>query len=191
MAADEFDFDDLQLEVESRMEAAVDALKKELAGLRTGRAHAGLLEPIQVEAYGAMTPLNQVGSVGVPEPRMLTVQVWDKGTVKAVEKAIRDSGLGLNPAVDGQTVRVPIPPLTEERRRDLTKIAGKYGEQSRISVRNARRDGMEGLKKAEKDGAVSKDDIRQYGEVIQKLTDRVIKQVDDVLAAKEQEIMQV
>ncbi len=191
MSADEFDFDDLQLEVESRMEMAVDALKKELAGLRTGRAHAGLLEPIQVEAYGAMTPLKQVGSVGVPEPRMLSVQVWDKGTVKAVEKAIRDSGLGLNPVVDGQTVRVPIPPLTEERRRDLSKIAGKYAEQTRVSVRNARRDGMETLKKAEKDGAVSKDDQHQFSEVIQTLTDRTIKQVDEILAAKEQEIMQV
>lgn len=191
MSAPAFDFDELQLEVESRMEMAVDALKKELAGLRTGRAHAGLLEPIQVEAYGAITPLKQVGSIGVPEPRMLTVQVWDKGTVKAVEKAIRDSGLGLNPAVDGQTVRVPIPPLTEERRRDLSKIAGKYAEQTRISVRNARRDGMEALKKAEKDGAVSKDDHHQFGETIQELTDRTIKHVDEILAAKEQEIMQV
>jgi ribosome recycling factor len=191
MSAHAFDFDELQLDVESRMEMAVDALKKELAGLRTGRAHAGLLEPIQVEAYGAMTPLKQVGSIGVPEPRMLTVQVWDKGTVKAVEKAIRDAGLGLNPAVDGQTVRVPIPPLTEERRRDLSKIAGKYAEQTRISVRNARRDGMEALKKAEKDGTVSKDDHRQFGEDIQALTDRTIKHVDEILAAKEQEIMQV
>jgi ribosome recycling factor len=191
MSAPAFDFDELQLEVESRMEMAVDALKKELAGLRTGRAHAGLLEPIQVEAYGAITPLKQVGSIGVPEPRMLTVQVWDKGTVKAVEKAIRDSGLGLNPAVDGQTVRVPIPALTEERRRDLSKIAGKYAEQTRISVRNARRDGMEALKKAEKDGAVSKDDHHQFGETIQELTDRTIKHVDEILASKEQEIMQV
>ncbi len=191
MSAPAFDFDELQLEVESRMEMAVDALKKELAGLRTGRAHAGLLEPIQVEAYGAITPLKQVGSIGVPEPRMLTVQVWDKGTVKAVEKAIRDSGLGLNPAVDGQTVRVPIPALTEERRRDLSKIAGKYAEQTRISVRNARRDGMEALKKAEKDGVVSKDDHHQFGETIQELTDRTIKHVDEILTSKEQEIMQV
>lgn len=190
MAA-EFDFDELLFDIEGRMEAAVDALKKELAGLRTGRAHAGLLEPVQVEVYGAVTPLKQVGSVGVPEPRMLSVQVWDKGSVKAVEKAIRDAGLGLNPVVDGQTVRVPIPPLTEERRRDLTKIAGKYAEQSRISVRNARRDGMEALKKAEKDGAVSKDDLHAHGEAIQKITDRTIKQVDEIAAAKEQEIMQV
>lgn len=191
MAEQTFDFDELLLEVESHMEAAVDALKKELAGLRTGRAHTGLLETIQVEAYGAVTPLKQVGSINVPEPRMLSVQVWDKGTVKAVEKAIRDAGLGLNPVVDGQSVRVPIPPLTEERRRDLTKIAGKYAEQTRISVRNARRDGMEALKKAEKDGDVPKDDLHQHGEVIQKLTDRTIKQVDEIVAAKEQEIMQV
>lgn len=190
MAA-EFDFDELMLDVEGRMEAAVDALKKELAGLRTGRAHTGLLESVQVEVYGALTPLKQVGSVGVPEPRMLSVQVWDKGSVKAVEKAIRDSGLGLNPVVDGQTVRVPIPPLTEERRRDLTKIAGKYAEQSRVSVRNARRDGMEALKKAEKDGSVSKDDLHAHGEAIQKVTDRTIKQVDEIAASKEQEIMQV
>ncbi|MBN2753159.1 MAG: ribosome recycling factor [Rhodospirillaceae bacterium] len=191
MSSDAFDFEDLLLDVESRMEMAVDALKKEFAGLRTGRASVGLLEPIQIEVYGAMTPLKQVGSIGVPEPRMLSVQVWDKTTIKAVEKGIRDSGLGLNPVVDGQTVRVPIPPLTEERRRELSKIAGKYTEQSRVSVRNARRDGMESLKKAEKDGAVSKDDIHQYGEDIQKMTDRTIKQVDELLVAKEQEIMQV
>lgn len=191
MAAHTFDFDELMLDVEERMESSIEALKKELAGLRTGRAHAGLLEPVQVEVYGAITPLKQVGSVGVPEPRMLSVQVWDKGSVKAVEKAIRDAGLGLNPVVDGQNVRVPIPPLTEERRRDLTKIAGKYAEQSRISVRNARRDGMEALKKAEKDGAVSKDALHAHGEAIQKITDRTIKLVDEIAAAKEQEIMQV
>ncbi len=191
MAAEEFDFDELQLDIEGQMESAVAALKKEFAGLRTGRASVALLEPIQVEAYGALTPINQVGNIGVPEPRMLTVQVWDKGTVKAVEKAIRDSGLGLNPAVDGQTVRVPIPPLTEERRRDLTKIAGKYTEQTRISVRNARRDGMESLKKAEKDGAISKDEHHDFSDIIQKLTDKTIKQVDELLAVKEEEIMQV
>ncbi|MGE4528406.1 MAG: ribosome recycling factor [Rhodospirillaceae bacterium] len=191
MSADGFDFDELMLDIEGRMEMAVEALKKELAGLRTGRASVALLEPIQAEVYGALTPLKQVGSIGVPEPRMLSVQVWDKGAVKAVEKAIRDSGLGLNPVVDGQTVRVPIPPLTEERRRELSKIAGKYAEQSRVSVRNARRDGMEALKKAEKDGAVSKDDHHQFGEDIQKMTDKTIKQVDDIFAAKEQEIMQV
>jgi len=191
MSADEFDFDEVMFDIEGRMEMAVDALKKEFAGLRTGRASVGLLEPIQVEVYGAMTPLKQVGSIGVPEPRMLSVQVWDKSSVKAVEKGIRDSGLGLNPVVDGQTVRVPIPPLTEERRRELSKIAGKYAEQSRVSVRNARRDGMEILKKAEKDGAASKDDLHQYGEDIQKVTDKTIKQVDDLFAAKEQEIMQV
>jgi len=191
MAADNFDFDELQLEVEGQMEASLEALKKDFAGLRTGRASVALLEPIQVEAYGSMTPMTQVGSIGVPEPRMLTVQVWDKGMVKAVDKAIRESGLGLNPAVDGQTVRVPIPALTEERRRDLTKIASKYTETTRISVRNARRDGMESLKKAEKDSHISKDEHHQYSEVIQKLTDRLIKSVDDLLAAKEVEIMQV
>lgn len=191
MSAEPFDFDELMLDVEGRMEMAVDALKKEFAGLRTGRASTGLLEPIQVEVYGAMTPLKQVGSIGVPEPRMLSVQVWDRSAVKAVEKAIRDSGLGLNPMVDGQLVRVPIPPLTEERRRELSKIAGKYVEQSRISVRNARRDGMEALKKAEKDGGVPQDDYRQYNEELQKVTDRTIKLLDDLFAAKEQEIMQV
>jgi len=189
--AEDFDFDELQLEVEGQMEAAISALKKEFAGLRTGRASTALLEPLQVEAYGAMTPMNQVGNIGIPEPRMLSVQVWDKGMVKAVEKAIRDSGLGLNPSTDGQTVRVPIPPLTEERRRDLTKIAGKYTEQSRISVRNARRDGMEALKKAEKDGAISKDEHHDYSDIIQKLTDKTIKQVDELYVSKEEEIMQV
>lgn len=191
MSEQPFDFEELLLEVEDRMEFAIDALKKELAGLRTGRAHAGLLEPVQVEVYGAITPLKQVGSIGVPEARMLSVQVWDKGSVKAVEKAIRDAGLGLNPVVDGQTVRVPIPALTEERRRDLTKVAGKYAEQTRISVRNARRDGMETLKKAEKDSAVSKDDLHAHSEEIQKVTDRTIKLVDEIVATKEQEIMQV
>jgi len=191
MKADALDFDELQLDLEGRMEMAVDALKKELAGLRTGRASPALLEPVQVEAYGAMTPLKQLGSVGVPEPRMLSVQVWDRANVKAVDKAIRNAGLGLNPSIDGQMVRVPIPALTEERRRELTRIANKYAEQSRVSVRGARRDGMEILKKAEKDGHLSEDDLRQFSETVQEITDRTIKQIDGILAAKEQEILQV
>jgi ribosome recycling factor len=173
------------------MDGAIDALHKEFVGLRTGRASAGLLEPINVEAYGSTMPLNQVGSISVPEPRMVTVQVWDRGMVGAVEKAIRDSGLGLNPATDGQLVRVPIPALSEERRIELTKIAGKYAEQGRVAVRNVRRDGMEMLKKMEKDHEISKDELHSWSEEIQKLTDRHIKGIDEALAQKEEEILQV
>jgi ribosome recycling factor len=166
-------------------------LHKEFAGLRTGRASAHLLDQIKVTAYGSTMPLNQVGTVNVPEPRMITVQVWDRGLVREVEKAIRDAGLGLNPASDGQLVRVPIPELSQERRTELSKIAHKYAEQARVAVRNVRRDGMEFLKKQEKDGKISEDEHRKLHDEVQKLTDGHVKKVDDALGAKEKEIMQV
>jgi ribosome recycling factor len=173
------------------MDGALEALHKEFAGLRTGRASAHLLDQIKVTAYGSVMPLNQVGTVNVPEPRMITVQVWDRGLTREVEKAIRDAGLGLNPASDGQLVRVPIPELSQERRTELSKIAHKYAEQARVAVRNVRRDGMEFLKKQEKDGKISEDEHRKLHEEVQKLTDGHVKKVDDQLAAKEKEIMQV
>ncbi|WP_020593683.1 ribosome recycling factor [Kiloniella laminariae] len=174
-----------------RMDGAIDALKKDFAGLRTGRASTALLEPIMVEAYGASMPITQVGTITVPESRMLAVQVWDRSMVGAVEKAIRESGLGLNPSPDGQLVRVPIPALSEERRKELVKIAGKYSEQAKVAVRNVRRDGMEALKKMEKDGDISQDEMHSVGDDIQKLTDKHIKSIDDVSAQKDEEIMQV
>ena len=178
-------------EFSRRMDGALEALHKEFAGLRTGRASTHLLDQIKVQAYGSTMPLNQVGTVNVPEPRMITVQVWDRGLVSAVEKAIRDAGLGLNPSSDGQLVRVPIPELSQERRTELTKIAHKYAEQARVAVRNVRRDGMEFLKKQEKDGKISEDEHRKLHDEVQKLTDGHVKKVDDTLAAKEKEIMQV
>ncbi len=178
-------------DLKRRMDGAIEALRREFAGLRTGRASISLLEPITLEAYGATMPLNQVGTIGVPEPRMITVQVWDKSLVSAVEKAILNSGLGLNPATDGQQVRVPIPQLSEERRVELTKIAGKYAEQARIAVRNVRRDGMENLKHMEKDGEISQDEHHMWADEVQALTDEHVKLVDEVLAQKEAEIMQV
>lgn len=178
-------------ELTRRMGGALEALRREFAGLRTGRASAQLLEPIVVHAYGSDVPITQVGTIGVPEPRMITVQVWDRGVVSAVEKAIRDAGLGLNPASDGQLVRVPIPELSQERRQELTKVAHKYAEQGRVAVRNVRRDGMEHLKKMEKDGKISQDEQRVWSEKVQKLTDDHIKRIDDALAQKEKEILQV
>jgi ribosome recycling factor len=175
----------------TRMDKAVQALKEEFGGLRTGRASATLLEPIMVDAYGSSMPINQVGAVTAPEPRMLTVNVWDKTMVVAVEKAIRNAGLGLNPITEGQLLRVPIPPLTEERRKDMVKLAGKYAEQQRIAVRNVRRDAMDDLKKAEKDHQISQDDHKRLAEEIQHFTDAAIKRVDEALKVKEQEIMQV
>ena len=184
-------FKDLEKDIKHRMETTLDVVKKEFAGLRTGRASVSLLDPIMVDAYGSQMPLNQVASVAAPEPRMLTVQVWDKGQAKAVEKAIRESNLGLNPAVDGQLLRVPIPPLNEERREELKKVAGKYAEDGKIAIRNVRRDGNDQLKKMEKDGEISEDESRQYHDEIQKLTDSLIKQIDDALSQKQEEIMQV
>ncbi len=183
----EFDIKDLK----RRMEGALDVLKKEFGGLRTGRASISLLDPVMVQAYGSEMPANQVGSVGAPEPRLLTVQVWDKSLVKATEKAIRDAGLGLNPQVDGQTVRVPIPALDEERRIDLTRVAGKYAEQAKVAVRNVRRDGMDTLKKMEKDGDISQDEQRGHSDDIQELTDAEVARIDELLEAKQAEIMQV
>ncbi|MFI4988080.1 MAG: ribosome recycling factor [Alphaproteobacteria bacterium] len=173
------------------MEGAIEVLRKELGGLRTGRASASLLEPIHVSAYGSTLPLNQVGTVGVPEPRLVTVQVWDKSLVGAVDKAIRESGLGLNPQAEGTLIRVPIPELSQERRQELSKVAHKYAEQARIAVRNVRRDGMEHLKRQEKAHEISEDEHRQKTDETQKLTDGHIKKIDEALAQKEKEIMQV
>ena len=178
-------------DVKRRMRSAVDVFKKELAGLRTGRASAALLEPITVEAYGSRMPLAQCGTVSVPEPRLLTVQVWDKSVVSAVEKAIREGGLGLNPQVDGQLIRVPVPQLNEERRKELIKVAHKYAEQGRVSVRNVRRDGMDHLKASEKKGDITQDDHKRKSDELQKVTDGFVKEIDQLLAKKEQEIVQV
>ena len=178
-------------ELDRRMNGAVGTLKTELAGLRTGRASAALLDPVKVEAYGNVMPINQVGTVSTPEPRLITVQVWDKSMVKAVEKAIRDSGIGLNPQTDGQLLRIPIPELNEERRKELVKLAHKYSEAARVAIRNVRRDGMDALKKAEKDGKIGQDEQHKHGDELQKLTDAHIHDVDAALHAKEQEILQV
>ena len=183
----EFDMADLN----KRMNGALDVLRKEFAGLRTGRASASLLEPITVPAYGGELPLNQLGTVNVPEPRLLSVQVWDRGLVKAVEKAIRTSDLGLNPAVEGSTIRVPIPELSQERRAELAKVAARYAEAARVAVRNVRRDGMEQLKRQEKDSLISQDEHHKVAHDLQELTDREVKQINDMLAAKEAEIMTV
>lgn len=174
-----------------RMDKAVIALKEEFSGLRTGRANAGLLDPVQVEAYGSTSPLNAVAAISVPEPRLISVNVWDKSMVSAVEKAIRAAGLGLNPIVDGMTLRIPVPPLTEERRKDLAKLAGKYAEQQKIAVRNVRRDANDDLKKAEKAGDISQDEQKKMETEVQKDTDAAIKRVDEALKTKEVEIMQV
>jgi ribosome recycling factor len=174
-----------------RMDKAVDVLKEEFSGLRTGRASAGLLEPVMVEAYGNTVPLNTVASISVPEPRMMTVNVWDRGLSVSVEKAIRAAGLGLNPISEGQTLRIPVPPLTEERRRDLAKLAGKYAEQQKIAVRNVRRDANDEFKKAEKAGEISQDEQKKLETEVQGYTDAAIKRIDEALKTKEQEIMQV
>ena len=174
-----------------RMDKSVASLKEDYAGLRTGRANSGLLDPVQVEAYGSTSPLNAVAAISVPEPRMISVSVWDKSMVVAVEKAIRAAGLGLNPIVDGQTLRIPVPPLTEERRKDLVKLAGKYAEQQKIAVRNVRRDANDDLKKAEKAADISQDEQKKMEAEVQKDTDAAIKRIDEALKAKEVEIMQV
>lgn len=174
-----------------RMDKSVTSLKEDFGGLRTGRASAGLLEGIMVEAYGASTPILSCAAISVPEPRMISVNVWDKGLVVSVEKAIRNSGLGLNPITDGQTLRVPIPPLTEERRKELVKIAGKYAEEKRVAVRNVRRDAMDDLKKAEKASEISEDEEKKGGTEVQGYTDAAIKRIDEMLKAKEAEIMHV
>jgi ribosome recycling factor len=173
------------------MDGAIEALRREFAGLRTGRASVHLLDQVTVNAYGGEMPLNQVGTVNVPESRLITVQVWDRGLVTAVERAIRDAGLGLNPSSEGQLVRVPIPELSEERRTEMTKIAHKYAEQARVAVRNVRRDGMDLLKRLEREGEISQDQHRHWAEEVQKVTDEHVKRIDESLAQKEKEIMQV
>ena len=177
-------------EIERRMDGAMNALRTEFASLRTGRASASMLEPVMVEAYGQQTPLNQVGTVNVPEPRMVTVNVWDKSMVGAVDKAIRNAGLGINPVMDGTTLRLPIPELNEERRRDLAKVAGQYAESARVSIRNLRRDGMDQIKKA-KGAGMAEDDQKVYSDEIEEITKAHISLIDAALENKQEEIMQV
>lgn len=178
-------------EIGKRMDGALEALRKELTGLRTGRASANLLDPVMVDAYGSSMPLNQVGTVSAPEARLITVTVWDKGMVKAVDRGIREAGLGLNPQTEGNLIRIPLPEMTEDRRKELVKVAHKYSEQAKVAVRNVRRDGMEKLKKAEKDGDISQDEHRRMSDEIQVMTDKHIAKVDETLQAKEKEIRQV
>jgi ribosome recycling factor len=178
-------------ELETRMRASLEALRRELSGLRTGRASTHLLDPVQVSVYGSKMPLNQVATISVPEPRTISVQVWDKGNVSAVDKAIREANLGLNPIVDGTLLRLPIPTLTAERRQELAKLAHKYAEQSRVAVRNVRRDGMELLKKLEKDAKMSQDEHHKASAKVQELTDKLVKEIDETLATKESEIHKV
>lgn len=178
-------------EIEQRMRASLDALKRELAGLRTGRASAHLLDPVQVNVYGSRMPLNQLATVSVPEARMISVQVWDRGNVQAVDKAIREANLGVNPVVDGTMIRLPIPAPTADRRQELAKQAHKYAENHRVAVRNVRRDGMDLLKKLEKDGKMSEDDHHKNSAKVQELTDKLIKEIDQTLATKEAEIHKV
>ncbi|MBK9078086.1 MAG: ribosome recycling factor [Hyphomicrobium sp.] len=178
-------------DIETKMRASIDALKREFTGLRTGRASAHLLDPVHVMVYGSRMPINQVATVSVPEPRMISVQVWDRSNVQAVDKAIREANLGLNPIMDGQVLRLPIPALTADRRNELVKLAHKYSENSKIAIRNVRRDAMDLLKKLEKDGKMSQDDHRGNSEKVQELTDRLIKEVDSTTATKEAEIQKV
>ena len=185
------DFSDIKNDTKNRMDKTIDSLKNDFGGLRAGRAHASLLDGIMVEAYGSMTPLAQVGTVSVPDARTLSISVWDKSLAKAVEKSLRESDLGLNPASDGQLIRIPIPPLSEERRKELVKIAGKYAEQNKVAVRNIRRDGLDGIKKLKKDNLISEDEEKRFETEIQKLTDDSIKKIEDMLSAKEKDILQV
>jgi len=176
-------------DIERRMNGAVDALKGDLGGLRTGRANTTLLDPVQVDVYGALMPLNQVATVSAPEPRMLSVQVWDKSNILAVEKGIAHANLGLNPMIDGQTLRLPMPDLTEERRKELAKLAGQYAEKAKIAIRNVRRDGMEALKTDEKKKEISEDERKRMEDDVQKLTDKYVAETDEAAAKKEQEIL--
>jgi ribosome recycling factor len=187
MAATTFDLGD----VKRRMQGALNALKHDLGSLRTGRASPNLLDPIQIDAYGALMPIQQVATVSVPEPRLLSVQVWDRGMVSAVEKAIRDSDLGLNPLTEGQTIRLRIPEMTEQRRKEMVKVAHKYAEEARIAIRHVRRDGLDILKKLKKDGTMGEDEERRHEDQVQKATDESIAEVDQILATKEKEIMHV
>lgn len=178
-------------DIKTRMQSSIDSLEKDYVGLRTGRASTNMLESVTVEAYGSRMPLNQVGTVSVPEPRLLTVQVWDASMTKAVEKSIRDAGLGLNPQGEGTLIRVPVPELSTERRAELQKVAGKYAEQARVAIRNIRRDGMDAIKKLEKDKVLSEDDAKRHSDEVQKVTDESIKKVDQMLAAKEADVMKI
>ncbi len=185
------DFNTIKNDAKNRMDKTLEALKADFAGLRAGRAHVSLLDGIMVEAYGSMTPLSQVGTVSVPDARTLSVSVWDRSLAKAVEKAILESDLGLNPASDGQLIRIPIPPLSEERRKELVKVAGKYSEQSKVAVRNVRRDALDEVKKLKKDNQISEDEEKRFENEIQKLTDDSVKKIDELLAQKEKDILQV
>ncbi len=185
--ADEFNIEDIS----RRMDGAANSLKNEFSGLRTGRASATLLDPVYVDVYGSKMPINQLATISIPDPRTISVQVWDKSQVEVIDKAIRDSGLGLNPNMDGQLIRIPIPELNSERREELCKVASKYAENARIAVRNVRRDGMDSLKKLEKNGDISQDDQKNYSSDIQNITDSSIKEIDELLQKKTTEIMSV
>lgn len=185
------DFNEIKNDTKNRMEKTLEALKNDFGGLRAGRAHASLIDGIMVDAYGSITPLNQIGTVSVPDARTLSLSIWDRGLAKAAEKAIRESDLGLNPVSDGQLIRIPIPPLSEERRKELSKVAGKYTEASKVAVRNIRRDGIDGIKKLKKDNAISEDEEKRFETEIQKMTDDSIKKIDEALSLKEKDILQV
>lgn len=185
------DFNSIKNEAKAKMDKTLEALRADFGSLRAGRAHISLLDGIMVEAYGNVSPIAQIGTISVPDARTLSVSVWDRGMAKAVEKAIMESGLGLNPASDGQLIRIPIPPLSEERRKELSKIAGKYSESNKVAIRNLRRDALDEVKKLKKDNAISEDDEKRYETEIQKLTDEAIKKIDEMLAQKEKDILQV
>ena len=185
------DFNQVKSETKNKMEKTLESLKADFGGLRAGRAHVSLLDGIMVEAHGSMTPLSQVGTISVPDARTLSISVWDRGLSKAVEKAIMESDLGLNPASDGQLIRIPIPPLSEERRKELTKVAGKYAENNKVAIRNLRREALDEVKKMKKEGTISEDDEKRYENEIQKMTDESIKKIDEMYAQKEKDILQV
>lgn len=185
------DFNEIKSDTKNRMDKTLESLKTDFSGLRAGRAYASLLDGIMVDAYGSMTPISQVGTISVPDARTLSVSVWDRSLAKAVDKALRESDLGLNPASDGQLIRIPIPPLSEERRKELVKIASKYAEQNKVAIRNIRRDGLDGIKKLKKDNLISEDEEKRFENEIQKLTDESIKKIDEMFAAKEKDILQV
>ena len=185
------DFSDIKSDTKNRMDKTLESLKADFGSLRAGRAHASLLDGIMVEAYGSMTPISQVGTISVPDARTLSVSVWDRGLAKSVDKALRESDLGLNPVSDGQLIRIPIPPLSEERRKELVKIASKYAEQNKVAIRNIRRDGLDGVKKLKKDNLISEDEEKRFENEIQKLTDDAIKKIDEMFSNKEKDILQV
>lgn len=185
------DFNAIKSDSVNRMEKTLDSLRADFGSLRAGRAHVSLLDGIMVEAYGSMTPLAQVGTISVPDPRTLSISIWDRGLAKSVDKALRESDLGLNPASDGQLIRIPIPPLSEERRKELVKIAGKYAEQNKIAIRNIRRDALDEIKKLKKDNTISEDEEKRFENEVQKLTDDSIKKIEEMLSQKEKDILQV